>query len=60
MEARTALAASAIPLSGVSLAQRMDYTRALNEGEAVNEFAPESKAAAEMRRLWLDVEGSMR
>ena len=59
IEARAALAGSSIPLASVSLAQRMDYTRALNEGEAVNEFAPESKAAAEMRRLWLDVEGSM-
>lgn len=59
VEARTALADSSIPLAAVSLAQRMDYTRALNEGEAVNEFAPASKAAAEMQRLWLDVKGKL-
>jgi Flp pilus assembly CpaE family ATPase len=37
----------------------MDFTRALNSGEAVNEFAPASKAAAEMRRLWREVQQEM-
>lgn len=59
IEARKALEGVAMPLATVSLAQRMDYTRALNEGEAVNEFAPDSKAAAEMRRLWQEVRQGM-
>jgi chromosome partitioning protein len=55
-DARKALAASPVPLATVSVAQRMDYSRALNSGEAVNEAAPTSKAAAEILRLWLEVE----
>ncbi len=54
-EARKALEGIPIPVAETSLAQRLDYTRALNEGEAVNEFAPGSKAAAEMRHLWDEV-----
>jgi hypothetical protein len=34
----------------------MDFTRALNDGEAVNEFAPGSKAAQETERLWREVQ----
>ena len=55
-EARTALAGMGLPVAAASLAQRMDFTRALNTGEAVSEFAPASKAAAEMRRLWREVQ----
>jgi hypothetical protein len=44
------------PVAKASLSQRMDYTRALNDGEAVNEFAPGSKAAIEMERLWREVQ----
>jgi chromosome partitioning protein len=55
-EARKALGGIAIPVAEASLSQRMDYTRALNDGEAVNEFAPESKAATEMDRLWREVQ----
>lgn len=57
VEARRALASAGIPLASTSLAQRMDYTRALNGGEAVTEFAPASKAAQEMNELWLEVQG---
>jgi chromosome partitioning protein len=56
MEARKALEGMSLPVAKSSLAQRMDYTRALNDGEAVNEFAPGSKAAKEMTRLWREVE----
>jgi chromosome partitioning protein len=55
-EARTALQGMSLPVAEASLAQRLDYTRALNGGEAVNEFAPTSKAAAEMERLWQEVQ----
>jgi chromosome partitioning protein len=54
-EARTALAGIPLPVAEASISQRMDYTRALNDGEAVNEFAPGSKAAIEMERLWREV-----
>ncbi len=56
IEARKALETIAIPIAGTSLSQRLDYTRALNDGEAVNEFAPESKAAGEVDRLWREIE----
>lgn len=45
----------ATPVAATALAQRMDYARALNSGEAVTEFAPASKAAAEITRLWHEV-----
>jgi chromosome partitioning protein len=54
-EARKALEGMSIPVAEASISQRVDYTRALNDGEAVNEFAPGSKAAIEMERLWREV-----
>jgi chromosome partitioning protein len=54
-EARKALEGMSMPVAEASISQRMDYTRALNDGEAVNEFAPGSKAAIEMERLWREV-----
>lgn len=59
MEARAALAGIGLRIAGASLTQRMDYTRALNGGEAVSEFAPASKAATEVRRLWREVQQEM-
>lgn len=55
-EARTALAGLSLPVAEASLSQRLDFTRALNSGEAVTEFAPASRAAAEMERLWREVQ----
>ena len=55
MEAREALVTLNVPVAAASLAQRVDFTRALNGGEAVTEFAPSSHAAVEMHRLWLEV-----
>ena len=56
LEARAALQGLQTPVAATSLANRIDYMRALNEGSAVNEFAPDSKAAAEMTRLWREVQ----
>jgi chromosome partitioning protein len=56
VEARKAMEGMFLPVAKTSLSQRMDYTRALNDGEAVNEFAPGSKAAIEMERLWREVQ----
>jgi len=59
-DAREALGALGAPVADTALAQRLDYTRALNGGEAVNEFAPDSRAAAEVARLWREVEDMIR
>jgi chromosome partitioning protein len=56
IEARKALTGAALPLATASITQRIDYTRALNGGEAVSEFAPASKAAQEMQMLWQEVQ----
>ena len=60
LDARKALEALDMPVATTSLAQRVDYQRALNDGEAVSEFAPDSRAAAEMKRLWAEVEQELR
>lgn len=59
IEARTALADMGLPVAAAALAQRLDFTRALNSGEAVNEFAPASRAAAEVARLWQEIQQEM-
>jgi chromosome partitioning protein len=55
-EARKALESVPVPVAETSISQRLDYSRALNSGEAVNEFAPGSRAAVEIERLWREVE----
>lgn len=60
VEARKAMEGMAIPTAMSSLSQRMDFTRALNDGAAVNEFAPGSKAAIEVERLWREVSRRLR
>ncbi len=59
MDARRALSSMAAPVAETAITQRVDYTRALNDGSAVSEFAPQSKAAAEMARLWREVHRSL-
>jgi chromosome partitioning protein len=56
-EARRAIEALRVPVADAALAQRMDYIRALNGGEGVTEYAPGSRAAGEMKRLWREVHG---
>lgn len=55
-EARKALAGIPVPVASISIGHRLDYARALNGGEAVSEFAPASKAAAEMGQLWSEIQ----
>lgn len=55
-DARSALHDYPAPVARNVICDRRDFARALNGGEAVNEFAPGSKAAAEMRRLWAEIE----
>jgi chromosome partitioning protein len=59
MDARKALADYPVPVARNVICDRRDFARALNGGEAVNEFAPAGKAAAEMRRLWREIERRM-
>ena len=54
-QARADLKGLPIPVAKTSLAYRIDYVRALNEGSAVHEFAPSSRAAPEMQRLWHEI-----
>lgn len=51
-DARSALAGYGFPVAEVAIVDRRDFSRALNSGEAVGEFAPDSKAAVEVARLW--------
>ena len=50
--ARAAMAASPVPLCPVSVTQRAAFGHALNDGRAVTEFDPDSKAAKEISDLW--------
>lgn len=51
-EARRALAAYDVPVAPVSIASRADLAHALVGGLAVNEFAPNGKASAELGALY--------
>jgi chromosome partitioning protein len=51
-DARRVLADYGIPVAPVAIGQRASLAHALVDGQAVNEFDPNGKAAAEMIRLW--------
>ena len=51
-EAREALRAYGIPVSGVAISQRAAFSHALIDGRAVMEFEQRGKAAREIDRLW--------
>jgi len=59
LDARKALAGYGVPVAEAAIADRRDFARALNGGEAVSEFAPASKAAAEIHQLWQEIEGKL-
>ena len=50
--AREALESYGIPVAPVTLGLRKPFARATNTGQAVTEFDPGGKAAAEIRELW--------
>jgi len=58
-EARRALAAYSLPVVPVAIANRADLAHALVGGLAVNEFAPNGKAAAELGALYSILENSL-
>ena len=59
-EARRALAALQIPVWGGQITQRANFSAALAEGEAAKEYEAGSSAAAEIARLWLAIEKSVK
>lgn len=58
-EAREALAGGPIPVAPMSIGQRSSLSHALITGQAVTEFEPEGKAAAEIQSLWKWIKGRM-
>jgi chromosome partitioning protein len=58
-EARRALAAYDVPVAPVAITSRADLSHALVGGLAVNEFAPNGKAAAELGELFKIVEKAL-
>jgi chromosome partitioning protein len=59
-QARQSLAALKIPIWGGQITQRTYFSAALGEGEGAKEYASGSPAAAEIARLWLAIEKSVK
>lgn len=59
-QARAALAALHVPVWGGQITQRANFSAALAEGEGAREYDSGSSAAAEIARLWLAVEKSVK
>ncbi|MDQ2803134.1 MAG: ParA family protein [Pseudomonadota bacterium] len=55
VETEKALQALGLPLLVGRVCERKAYRRALTQGQAVAEFDPSSKAAAEIRALWKEI-----
>jgi chromosome partitioning protein len=51
-EAATAVASYQVPIAPVRIGQRAAYVHALTRGQTAQEYEPESKAAAEIKRLY--------
>lgn len=58
--ARASLAELQIPAWGGQITHRMNFSQALAEGEGAKEYDASSAAAAEIERLWLAIEKSVR
>jgi chromosome partitioning protein len=55
-EARRALLAYRLPIADVSIGNRTAFAHALIDGRAVTAFEPNGKAAAELRKLFKQME----
>jgi len=58
--ARETLGALQIPVWGGQITQRANFSAALAEGEGAKEYDSDSTAAAEIARLWLAIEKSVK
>jgi len=59
-QAREMLGALQIPVWGGQITQRANFSAALAEGEGAKEYEAGSSAAAEIARLWLAIEKSVK
>jgi chromosome partitioning protein len=59
-QARESLRALHIPVWGGQITQRANFSTALAEGEGAKEYDSHSSAAAEIARLWLGIERSVK
>jgi chromosome partitioning protein len=60
LQARNSLAEQRIPVWRGQITQRADFSLSLAEGEGVKEYQAASQAAAEIARLWLGIERSVK
>ncbi len=59
-ETERTLATLGLPMLKTWMGERKIYRRALTQGQAVAEFDPKSKAAAEIRSIWKEIEEIVR
>jgi chromosome partitioning protein len=59
-ESREVIARLNIPVWSGQITNRSDYAVALGSGQGVSEFDPQSQAAAEISRLWLAIDRSVK
>jgi chromosome partitioning protein len=60
LQARNSLAEQRIPVWGGQITQRANFSLSLAEGEGAREYEAASQAAAEIGRLWLGIERSVK
>jgi chromosome partitioning protein len=60
LQARNSLVEQRIPVWGGQITQRANFSLSLAEGEGAKEFEGASQAAAEIGRLWLGIERSVK
>ena len=60
LQARNSLAEQRVPVWGGQITQRANLSLSLGEGEGAKEYEAASQAAAEIGRLWLGIERSVK
>jgi chromosome partitioning protein len=60
LQARNSLAEQRVPVWGGQITQRANFSLSLAEGEGAKEYEAASQAAAEIGRLWLGIERSVK
>jgi hypothetical protein len=60
LQARNSLAEQRVPVWAGQITQRTNFSLSLAEGEGAKEYEAASQAAAEIGRLWLGIERSVK
>ena len=60
LQARNSITEQRVPVWGGQITQRANFSLSLAEGEGVKEYEANSQAAAEIGRLWLGIERSVK